>query len=290
MRSIQRIVVVMSTNYAGSHLLSHLLSAHPDAFGVGELHRYHTLIDDDVNAPVIAEYTENPIYEGLAEHSIDQWHRTIGTRVAAAGARGDSWLPVIVDNSKKVKWVEQIAHADHNEICLVHLVRDPRALVARWLNTYTTRQRRRTQRLRIARRMPGSAFKVLRGSWETVFTYKWLRENLQIADFLARSPVPSATVTYRDLAFEAESALGWLMPKLNMTFDEAQLRFGESDTLGTTKTAHAESVSRSEIKPDLKWQNQLSDQAQEAIINNPDVQAFLQRLSLEGVADGLTQL
>jgi hypothetical protein len=277
--SIQRIVVLMSTNYAGSHLLSHLLGAHPQCLGVGEIHRYAQLLNDHADASVITEYANNPVYVGLDRLPESQWHEEIGRRAN---------VDVIVDNSKKVKWLDQIRKNPNYDIKLVHLVRDPRALVARWLNTYTEARQRRTQRLRVAKRMPRHALEVLRGSWETVFLYKWLRENMQVNQFLIDSELSYVRVTYRDLAFSTEETLAMLMPELGLEFEAAQLRFGESDTLGTTKIDHAETVSRSEIKPDLKWQQQLSPEAQGFIEGHSAVTEFLQTLGLKFVSDGLT--
>ena len=279
MSSIQRIVLVMSTNYAGSHLLSHLLSAHPLCIGVGEIHRYSQLLNELPDAPVIAEYANNPIYIGLDRIPTTHWHEEIGRR---SGAQ------VIVDNSKKVKWLNQIKQNPNYDIKLVHLVRDPRALVSRWLNTYTGASERRTQRLRVAKRMPRHAFEVLRGNWETVFLYKWLRENRQVHKFLLNSKLQYTRVTYHDLVFSTEATLLKLMPEVDLAFDNAQLRFGESETLGTTKIGHAKTVNRSEIKPDLKWQRQLSLDARVLIETHVQLLRFLRSLELEFVTDGLT--
>ena len=284
MSSIQRIVVVMSTNYAGSHLLSHLLSAHPKCFGVGEIHRYSQLLDDQSTAPVVAEYANNPIYRGLDRVPVAHWHSEIGRRIDAENP------PVIVDNSKKVKWLNKIRGNPNYDIRLVHLLRDPRALVARWFNTYTDKSKRRVQRFRVAKRMPRYSPEILTGNWETVFIYKWLRENIQVHEFVEASGFKFARVTYRDLAFEAEDTLHRLMPTLDLMFDPAQLRFGESDTLGTTKVDHAETVSRSEIKPDLKWQTQLSPESRSQVEEHRVLNDFLNKLDLGFADNGLTRL
>ena len=273
----------MSTNYAGSHLLSHLLSAHPDCFGVGEIHRYSQLLDDSSSAPVVAEYANNPVFRGLDRVPVVHWHSEIGRRVGAETP------PVIIDNSKKVKWLNKIKGNPDYDIRLVHLLRDPRALVSRWLNTYTDKQKRRVQRMRVAKRMPRYSPQILTGSWETVFVYKWLRENKQVHEFVQSSGFKYARVTYRDLAFDTETTLRSMMPTFDLMFDEAQLRFGESDTLGTTKVDHAESVSRSEIKPDLKWQSQLSEESRAQVEAHPVLNEFLAGLGLTLDEKGLTQ-
>ena len=62
-----RVVILLGTNYSGSHLLSHLLSAHSACIGVGELHRYEHLLKGDENEPVAAEYGSSPLFAGLNE-------------------------------------------------------------------------------------------------------------------------------------------------------------------------------------------------------------------------------
>ena len=280
------VVVLLGTNYSGSHLLSHLLSAHSKCLGVGELHRYQQLLGGQDSAPVVSEYTSQPIYQGLDQIPVEQWHSTLSAR--AAEDRGGQ-VPVIIDNSKKVRWVERIAANPRYDVRLVHLVRDPRALVLRWLNTYETPARRRTQRLRVARRMWLRAPRILSGDWATVFTYKWLRENRQINDFIASRRLPSARISYHDVVFDTEPSLRRLMPQIGLEYESGQLQFGDSANLGTTKTAHAASVQRSEIKPDVKWRTQLDPGIVARIEANADVGRFLSELGLAFADNGLVR-
>ncbi|XOV83226.1 MAG: hypothetical protein ACFHXK_20535 [bacterium] len=277
----------MGTNYSGSHLLSHLVSAHSRCFGVGELHRYEQLVATSNEAPVVSQYNVSPLFHNLSEQPVTQWYATLAERFSAD--EGVS-APVIVDNSKKVKWVKRVTQGQQLDLRLVHLIRDPRALVLRWLNTYDTDKRRRTQRLRVAKRVPGRAVQILTGSWVDVFIYKWLRENRQISDYMAQSKVVHAVVSYRDVVLDTEATLQKLMPRLGLEFEPGQLRFGEGNTFGTTKTAHAEAVKQSEIRPDLKWQTQLDVSAQREIEANKDVAKYLKSLNLRLAEDGLVNI
>jgi hypothetical protein len=128
----------------------------------------------------------------------------------------------------------------------------------------------------------------LTGSWVDVFIYKWLRENRQISDYMARSKTAHAVVTYRNVVFDTQATLEKLMPRLGLEFEEGQLRFGEGNTFGTTKTAHADAVRQSEIRPDLKWQTQLDKSALRVIESNKDVARYLAQLGLSLGEDGLT--
>jgi hypothetical protein len=282
-----RVVVLLGTNYSGSHLLSHLLSAHSQCLGVGELHRYQQLLDGGGTAPVVSEYNSSPLFAGLDNLPVVQWHATVLQRYAE---QSNVAGPVIIDNSKKIRWVEKIAQAENLDLRLVHLIRDPRALVLRWLNTYDTDKRRRTQRMRVAKRVPGRAHKILAGNWTTVFIYKWLRENRQITDFMAQRRYPHAVVTYHDMVFDTEALLAQLMPRLGLAYEPAQLRFGEGNTLGTTKTAHADAVKQSQIRPDLKWHTQLDSGAAQTVANNKDVGKYLRQLGLQCGEKGLVPL
>lgn len=285
--AMNRVVILLGTNYSGSHLLSHLLSSHSACVGVGELHRYTQLVAGDTSAPVVSQYTTSPLFADLEGLPISRWHEVIEQRIRDQLAIP---APVIIDNSKKIRWVEQVAQGSRLDLRIVHLLRDPRALVLRWLNTYGAAKQRRIQRIRVAKRVPSRAVRILLGNWSTVFTYKWLRENRQISQFIARTRYPHAVVTYRDMVFDTQSMLTRLMPRFGLSFEPAQLRFGESNLHGTIKTAHAQVVSQSEIRPDLKWQTQLDQSASAAIVGNKDVVNYLKSLGLHCGSNGLQSI
>ena len=280
-------VILLGTNYSGSDLLSHLLSAHSSCLGVGELHRYQQLVSSSKSAAVVAEYNSSPLFAGLSGLPVEQWYDTLLQRFAEQQQITD---PVIIDNSKKVRWVRQVAASENLHLRLVHLIRDPRALVLRWLNSYDTEKRRRTQRRRVAKRVPARAAQILAGNWVNVFIYKWLRENRQISRFLAKSEYPHALVSYHDMVFDTESILQRLMPQLGLSFEPGQLMFGEGSHFGTTKSAHADSVKHSEIRPDLKWHTQLDPGAAETVATNSDVVSYLAGLGLRCGEDGLVSV
>jgi len=282
-----RVVILLGTNYCGSHLLSHLLSAHSQCFGVGEIHRYEQLADGAPTAPVVSEYKASPLFAGLDDLPVTAWHKTVIARYAQHSGIAN---PVLIDNSKKVRWVKRLADAEDLQIHLVHLIRDPRALVLRWLNTYDSDKRRRRQRMRVAKRMPARAARILTGDWTTVFIYKWLRENRQIRNFIASQTYPHALVTYHDMVFDTQGMLAQLMPQLGLSYEAGQLRFGEGNTLGTTKAAHAQAVKKSEIRPDIKWHTQLDAGAAAAVVANRDVKNFLAGLGLQCGEKGLIPL
>ncbi len=282
-----RVVVLLGTNYSGSHLLSHLTSAHSACLGVGELHRYQTLLATGGTAPVVSVYKTQPVFAGLENMPATEWHSVLSARF---GEETGVAQPVIIDNSKKVKWVKRITDGTDYDVRLVHLIRDPRALVLRWLNTYDSEKRRRTQRMRVAKRMPARSPQILAGDWVTVFVYKWLRENRQISDFIVKRGLPHAVVTYHDMVFDTEAMLQHLMPNLGLDYEPGQLAFGENEHYGTVKTEHADAIKKSEIRPDLKWQTQLDGSAAAHVVSNTDVQKYLASLDLRCGEKGLVRL
>ena len=92
------------------------------------------------------------------------------------------------------------------------------------------------------------------------------------------------------MVFDTQSMLTRLMPRFGLSFEPAQLRFGESNLHGTIKTAHAQVVSQSEIRPDLKWQTQLDQSASAAIVGNKDVVNYLKSLGLHCGSNGLQSI
>jgi len=59
----------------------------------------------------------------------------------------------------------------------VHLIRDPRTLVRRWMVTYETAPKKRNVRWKTARHVPRRFFQILRGLEWQVYLYKWLWQN-----------------------------------------------------------------------------------------------------------------
>ena len=287
MTASSRVVILLGTNYSGSHLLSHLLSAHSQCLAVGEIHRYEKLLGTGGEASVVSEYNSDPLFSGLAAQPVRTWHEILIERSAN---RFQLTEPVIVDNSKKVRWAKRISRNPNYDIRFVHLIRDPRALVLRWLKTYDTPRRQRRQRLRVARRMPARARRILTGDLISVYIYKWLRANRQILKYLRQESDSSMVITYHDMVYETQGMLERLMPVLGLKFEPGQLLFGEGTNFGTKKTAHVESVERSEIRPDLKWQSELSASDKGAIESNPDIGAFLRDVGLSFSTNGLTTL
>jgi hypothetical protein len=274
-----RIVFILSTNYAGSHLLAQLLAAHSRCAGVGELHNYRKFRErGSRSGNVVNDYLEHPAFAGLDTLPVRQWHGRIMERLREQDPR----LSHLVDNSKRPAWARRFPVADSYS---VHLLRDPRALVSRWINTYETPSQVRSQRLRVLRRKPWA----IGGVADTVGIYveKWLIANRAISRHLVGRK--GAVVTYRDLALTTEATLRNLMPSLDLTFEPEQLHYGAAEGhLGTRKRDYLNAAECSVIQIDLRWRDHLSVSERSMVECHRGVNRYLRSLGLRMTDEGLT--
>lgn len=274
-----KIVFILASNYSGSHLLAHLLSAHSRCAGVGELHNYRKFRErGSRSGNVVDDYLAHPAFAGLENVRIADWHRTVFTRLRET----QPGLSHLIDNSKRPAWARRFPGHD---ACHVHLLRDPRALVARWLQTYETPQALRSQRWRVLRQRPWSIGSVSRPV--DVYVQKWLLTNQAISRFLAGRGAP--VVTYRDLTLCTRDVLNRLMPRFGLSYEDRQLRYGESGNhLGTRKREYQAAAERSLIEIDLRWRDRLSARDRCRIEHHPGVRRYLAAQGLDMTDDGLT--
>jgi hypothetical protein len=245
-----RVVFILSTNYAGSHLLSELLGAHPNIRSIGELRNFEKLTSrKPENEEVESDYGLNPLFENLSSYDPREWHSILFKRLQSSAPH----INVLVDNSKKVDWVKRCVLREDFEPVFIHLIRDPRALVHRW--TVTSRTSMRTERIRIVRSSFFSLPLALFGRGEDVLKQKWLNENKNITNFLKSGPKSHVVVTYEDLVTKTEGVLRKIMPVLGEKFDHDQLNFGRESILGTRKKRYATQNKNSVISADLRWQS-----------------------------------
>lgn len=276
------VIFVLSTNYAGSHLLAQLLAAHPRAAGVGELHNYGKFRGrGSRSGNVVDDYRDHPAFAALDQAPVSSWHRLIGERLAA----DQPGLTHLVDNSKRPDWARRCAVPGDG---YVHLLRDPRALVSRWLATYATPGAMAAQRRRVLRRRPWLALALRRRGDAAVLVEKWLIANQGIDRFLRRR-APSVRLTYLDLARSPAATLEAAMPTLGLAFDTIQLDYGTAGgSLGTRKRDYLDASRDSRIELDLRWQQSLSAADRAAVERHPGVRRYLAGHGLVMTGEGLT--
>ena len=282
-----KVVFILSTNYAGSHLLTQLLGAHPQCRSIGELHNYRKYQDrPDEKHSVVNDFAVNPWFSGLDSLEYTAWHQQV---LHAIQAEAPS-VCCLVDNSKKVAWAQRFVNQQGIDAQFVHLIRDPRALVRRWEKTYDTSKAKRSQRRRLARGNIGYIFKAFCAPEYEIYLYKWLKANTEITRFMKRVSQSSNVISYRDLAVNTESTLKVLMPKLGLEYQPEQLDFGNVEHKGTLKKDYLDQSKRSEIRLDLRWQEELSVAVQRAIAENNDVLDYLHKLGMCLKEDGLASV
>lgn len=280
-----QVIFILSTNYAGSHLLAQLLGGHPACRSIGELHNYRKYQErPKEHHSVVSDFAENPWFEGLAGKEEEEWHRSILARIQQRVPE----IECLVDNSKKVRWGRRFVGMAQFKPHFVHLIRDPRALVHRWARTYADGSSKLSQRFRLIKAHPGYVLPALLGNEYDVYCYKWLAANQEISRFLARVGQAGNIVTYRDLAVETEATLRALMPKVGLDFDQRQLFFGDAEHGGTLKKEYLEQSRRSEIKFDQRWRDALTSADIERITNNRHINRYLHAHGLRLLDDGLT--
>ena len=274
------VIFILSTNYAGSHLLAQLLAAHSRCAGVGELHNYGKFRGrGSRSGNVVDDYRDHPAFADLEGGPVTGWHRLIAERLAA----DQPGLTHLVDNSKRPEWARRCAVAGD---AYVHLLRDPRALVSRWLTTYDTDRAMAAQRRRVLRRRP---WLLLRGPGAAeVLVEKWLTANRGIDRFL-RHRGPRAQLTYLDLAREPAATLEHAMPCLGLEFESRQLDYGRAGgSLGTRKRDYLTATRASRIEVDLRWQETLGAADRAAVERHSGIRRYLAGHGIRLTADGLT--
>jgi hypothetical protein len=197
-------------------------------------------------------------------------------------------VSTLIDNSKRTRWAERFVQHTEFVSHYVHLLRDPRALVRRWLTTYTTNDAIRRQRIRLARTAPRLVCVSIRGDDADVYRYKWLVANRRITRFVERFPGRATLITYRDLVVNTRSTLHALMPRLGLEFQPSQLDYGDAAMAGTRKRRYAEMAKESRIELDTRWRDYLSSSQIRAIESDPAVVDYLRSLGVEMVESGLT--
>lgn len=279
------VVFVLSTNYAGSHLLAQLLAAHSRCAGVGELHNYRKFRGrGSRSGNVVDEYREHPVFQGLEALPEAQWHARIMARLRAERPG----LTHLVDNSKRPDWMRRCSAG---RAYPVYLLRDPRALVSRWLKTFDSPMALAQQRRRVLRRRPWAAGAY--GDAIDLYLEKWLLGNRAISRFLRRRgtgrPVP--LVTYRDLTRSTATVLAELMPALGLYYEPRQLDYGaRQQVAGTRKRDYLRATRQSMIRIDLRWREHLSRRQLERIERHAGVQRFLRAQRIVMTDEGLSRL
>jgi hypothetical protein len=265
-----RVVFILSVNYSGSHLLSQLLGGHSACAAVGELKNLRKFVVQTGPDKALHDFSDNPIYDGLPLIAEADWHATLLQRIRALHPE----VSVLVDNSKKTEWAERFVSNSKVIPSYIHLIRDPRALLRKWRKMYDTPAKVRRERHKLLFSLPPK-LSMLTAADDRVFLYKWLEANRRITAFIASQGQAGTAITYHDLSTSTESTLTAVMHRLALPYEPGQLDYGNGRNFGTHKKDYAALSSRSEIALDVRWKDDLPRQAQEMVIQDREVRAYL---------------
>ena len=279
------VVLILSSSYSGSHYLSLMLGSHSRAMHLGEIHRIRQGQRLQLRHLCFAcrDRGECPLFSDISPTNAARVYDIIFSRI-------DPGVQVLVDNSKLARgWAEQFLNSDAYQRKYVHLIRDPRALVRRWMlkpPSWTTELRRRW---RMARSFPHRLFPALFADSADVLTYQWLQLNRRITRFIADQRLDAHVLTYRDLAVEPDRELRRLTEWIGLPYETGQREYWNFPHHGTQKTEYEWVKGQQSPHIDLRWQTELDARVQERIARNGDVQRYLDELGLRMGADGLTR-
>lgn len=279
------IVFILSTSYSGSHYLSLMLGSHSRAMHLGEIHRVR--MGNRLRLEHLCFACRDrgfcPIFSGIAPNEVGQVYDTIFSRI-------DPSVDVLVDNSKLARgWAEQFLDHDAYERKYVHLIRDPRALVRRWLLKRASWMTGVRRRWRIARAFPNRLLTAAFAATPDVLTYQWLQLNQRITQFIARHRLDAQVLTYHDVARYPDVELRKLTEWVGLPYESGQPEYWKFAHHGTQKTEYEWVKKQRSQHIDLRWQADLEASLQERITRNADVESYLNGLGLRVCPDGLTQ-
>jgi hypothetical protein len=277
-RDMKKTVVhILSTSYAGSHYLSLLLGSHSKALHVGELFQLKR-----TKGMMLKEvyFTSSPIFEGIGPGNIRDVYDIIFSRV-------DPQIEALVDTSKVLRgWTEMFVGDDRHHRKCVHLIRDPRALVRRWMlpEEKTNPMRLRWKLLRSWPQVPGrAAF----GDLSSMLMYRWLQQNRAITRFIRRHQFDANLVTYRDLAKDTASEVRRLTEWIGLSFEPGELEYWNREHIGTQKRKYDWIKEQKTSYFDLRWRSELPQEVQERIVADRWINAYLDELCLTFTEEGL---
>ncbi len=272
----KQIVYVLSTNYAGSHLLSLQLGSHSKVVSAGELlHRRRPGFGDLCHRCDSDEVC--PVYAGLQGRPVSTFYRRIFENLAAY----DEQIETVVDNSKKIRWARRSGRKANFTKKYIHLIRDPRALIRRWTMSFKTAASKKKIRLKTARHCPMHFLDVLRGDETNVYLWYWLFKNRRITNYIKSKRLDARVVTYHDLVASGPQVLSELTQWLGLDYEPGQEQYWNFQHHGTVKTSYMKPPSDERMTLDQRWKSFLDPETQDAVFNNPRIRSYIDQLGIE---------
>jgi hypothetical protein len=250
---------------------------------IGEIHHLRRTHKRKYPCSVCADPKQCPLVRRVTPETIDRVYDIIFENASNPA------ITTLVDTSKKVGWASRFVGQPGYRMKYVHLIRDPRALVRRWMVTYETAPKKRSVRWKTARHVPQRFFRILRGPEWQVYLYKWLWQNQEITHFLAKHGVDALVLSYREVALDTEATVAKIERWLGEDFEPGQLEYWNVAHHGTQKKSYEWVKEQQTRYFDLRWQSFLSPDLQTDILTHPEVATYLDALGFVPVGDGLAR-
>lgn len=276
---MKRVVCILSSNYSGSHYLSLVLGSNSRATHLGEVKNYVKETPRACHA--CGDVESCALFRGIDQVPKRELYDLFFERA------GED-IVCLVDNSKKPFWFEEMIGIPDIQFKAIHLVRDPRALVRRWFVTYDSPKLELQQRWRQFRYWYGKPEILFSRSMLNTYIHKWVWQNRDIRDFIARHSLDHKTVLYRELALEAHDTVAPLVDWLGLEFEPGQIEYWNFRHHGTQKEEY-EWVKTQGVTGyiDLRWQEFLEESEQALVTGHPTLVEFIDSLGVRFGPDGL---
>jgi hypothetical protein len=262
---VTRVVFILSTRRAGSTWLSLVLGSHSWAANLGEYVR--TFRDSPQVTCRLCEA------DGRAECSVLHGIDAVPPEEAFSFAAQRIPDRVLVDASKRWRWCARFAGRADLDVRVIHLVRHPAGVIESE-----------------SRRRPDASHAELLAFWEN--------GNVEIDDFVARSGLPHALVSYEALAEDPDRAFPSLCAFAGGAFEPAALRYWETPHHGlgangasslllrgraranyvTGDDAHYDALSAGATRADERWKERLPPESIRLAVTSPYARSLAKRL------------
>ena len=278
------IVYILSTDYAGSHYVSLVLGSNSRTMHLGEVKRLKKpLGKQGVICTACRDKAPCPVMSGIGPDNLPSIYDIIFSRI-------DPRKEALIDASKTIHgWADLFLANETYQRKYVHLIRDPRALVRRYLLTNSlNRQLERRWELFKRRQAFGLRVPFSPDAGE-VAMYFWLAENQQITEFIRANHLEAALVTYEDFARDTPRELRRIMGWMGLEYEPAQLEYWNVEHHGTQKSRYNWVKEQKTQYFDLRWKEFLPPDTQARIAQNPLIGRYLSEQGLQLAEDGLTR-
>ena len=286
-RVMKTVVYILSTDYAGSHYLSLMLGSHSRVMHLGEAKRLkRSFRRQGVICFTCKDKGTCPVLGGIGPHNVASLYDIVFSRI-------DPATEVLIDNSKLISgWADRFLRNGRFQYKVIHLIRDPRALVRRWMieppgPKRVSRQFRRWAK--ITWRRPGLSLPALTGGRTALLMYTWLVQNQRIESFIKSNRLDSCLVTYRDLARNTPGELSRIIEWMGLSFEPGQIEYWNFPHHGTQKDSYEWILQAKTPYFDTRWKSFLTPEIIEQISTDPAIRGYLQHLGLTLTGEGLTR-